>query len=424
MDKRKNRNQIQNALNATLSGLQDDPWLAQRVITKGKRKKRMKKKYSVGLVLAIVLVLTLATTALAFFLSMQQVVEQEIVPMAQSNDVGEEINNYFSNEELYRITQLAQENDIDIPEVLLRAVEQGRSEYEEETIMALARETFGKPFAEWTIEQKHWFGEMMVAIGFRQTNDDCLPEEGEISYDQALLIAVNRIAQEYGDDVQDVSQWKIMTDYMTQSGEDGTLLQPKWYFSFVPLDVKNNGYQIILDTSGAVEQFDVSIAPDPESSAADVIRQFEEIYGQAFQWTYTIWADLGRQIAGRDPGTLKGWLFCHAGYSMPPENAISELEAREIALKAVGLEYTTVSSTSCCMVKETPIWKIETHTMFPEDKGTGEYTAIWLLEIDAVTGVIREKREFEVGTGGIAILTRVVPFDICEDESIISALSE
>lgn len=82
MDKRKNRNQIQNALNATLSGLPDDPWLAQRVIANGKRKKRMKKKYSVGLVLAIVLVLTLATTALAFFLSMQQVVEQEIVTMA------------------------------------------------------------------------------------------------------------------------------------------------------------------------------------------------------------------------------------------------------------------------------------------------------------------------------------------------------
>ena len=76
------------------------------------------------------------------------------------------------------------------------------------------------------------------------------------------------------------------------------------------------------------------------------------------------------------------------------------------------------------MVKETPIWKIETHTMTPEDERAGTYTAIWLLEIDAITGIVREKREFEVGAGGMTIMTRMVPFDICEDESIVSAFPE
>ncbi|MDO5297869.1 MAG: hypothetical protein Q4F18_00460 [Clostridia bacterium] len=64
MDKRKNRNQIQNALNATLSGLQDDPWLAQRVIAEAKETKGAKKKASIVLVLALILMLA-AATALA-----------------------------------------------------------------------------------------------------------------------------------------------------------------------------------------------------------------------------------------------------------------------------------------------------------------------------------------------------------------------
>lgn len=386
----------------------------------------MKRKASICsvLILTVLLMMTAISTATADSLSMQQLIEQEIVPMAQANDHGEAINDRFCSEELMRIVQLAQENHIAVPEHLLGAAQRGQGEYEEETVMALAREAFGGPFIEWTIEQKHWFGEMMVAIGFREQNDDCLPKEGEISYDQALHIAADRIAQEYGDDVQNASQWKIMTDYMKMTEEEGTWLPPKWYFSFEPLDVKTNGYQVVLDTSGEIVQLDAFIAPDSDSSAADVIKQFQATYGHETQWTYTVWAALGKQIAGRAPGSFKGWMFQHAGYSMPPENAISEQKAKDIALKAVGLADTAVFGTSCCMVKGTPVWKIETRTLTPEDQGTGTYTAIWLLEIDAMTGAVREKREFEIGTGGMAIMTRTVPFDVCEDEAIVSAYSE
>jgi len=381
----------------------------------------MNKKLFIGLLSASISAFPFTSTASAYSVPMIQVVEQKILPIAQSNDTESEINNYFSVEELYQITQLMQENNIAIPEILLRAINQGRSMYEEEIVMALAGEAFGGPFAEWTIEQKHWFGEMMVAIGFRQTNDDCLPKGNEIFFDQALHIAVDRITQEYGDNVQDDSRWKMLTDYSRLSGSDGSLLTPKWYFSFIPLYAKNNGYRIVIDPSGNIEQLNVSIAQDPDSSAADVIRRFEEVYGHFTQWDYSVWADLGKQIAGRDPGTLKGWLYCHAGYKMPSDNAITEQEANEIAINAVGLKHTTVSNTIYCMAKETPIWKIETHTMTPEDERAGNYTAIWLIEIDAMTGVVREKQEYEIGAGGISVLTRTVPFDICEDEIIISA---
>lgn len=63
MNKRENRELIQDALNSALSSLQDDPWLAQRVIAEAKGEKKVK-KISVGLVFAIALILA-ALTALA-----------------------------------------------------------------------------------------------------------------------------------------------------------------------------------------------------------------------------------------------------------------------------------------------------------------------------------------------------------------------
>lgn len=68
MNKRERHERIQDALNTTLSGLQDDPWLAQRVIAEMKGEKKMKRKISFGLVLALVLALA-AVTALAVSLT-------------------------------------------------------------------------------------------------------------------------------------------------------------------------------------------------------------------------------------------------------------------------------------------------------------------------------------------------------------------
>lgn len=61
MYKRENRELIQDALNSALSGLQDDPWLAQRVIAEAKGAKKVKKELSMVLVVTLVLIFAVAT---------------------------------------------------------------------------------------------------------------------------------------------------------------------------------------------------------------------------------------------------------------------------------------------------------------------------------------------------------------------------
>lgn len=72
MNEQENKKRLQQAINARLSGLQGDPYLARRLLQQEQRKEDppMKKKLSIGLVLAIVTVLALTTVAIAASLNL------------------------------------------------------------------------------------------------------------------------------------------------------------------------------------------------------------------------------------------------------------------------------------------------------------------------------------------------------------------
>jgi hypothetical protein len=62
---------VQKAMESTLSGLQEDPWLTQRVLANAKGEEPVKKKLSTALVLCIVLGLAIIGTAYAILSSSQ-----------------------------------------------------------------------------------------------------------------------------------------------------------------------------------------------------------------------------------------------------------------------------------------------------------------------------------------------------------------
>ena len=61
-----NRKEFHEAIDTTLSGLQADPWLAQRVVNRERTSEPvMKKKLSISLVLVIVLILITVTALIS-----------------------------------------------------------------------------------------------------------------------------------------------------------------------------------------------------------------------------------------------------------------------------------------------------------------------------------------------------------------------
>ena len=69
MNLHEEQEKVQKAMNTTLSGLQEDPWLTQRVLANAKGEEPVKRKISLALVLSIVGILAVMGTAYALFSS-------------------------------------------------------------------------------------------------------------------------------------------------------------------------------------------------------------------------------------------------------------------------------------------------------------------------------------------------------------------
>ena len=69
----------------------------------------MKRYIYISLTLALLLSLSLSTAVIADSILIQQFIEKELVPLAQSNDDVDKVNERFSNIELRNIMEAAQQ---------------------------------------------------------------------------------------------------------------------------------------------------------------------------------------------------------------------------------------------------------------------------------------------------------------------------
>ena len=411
--KNKRSEQIKNALDTTLSGLQDDPWLSQRIIQASKRAVKPRIRFSYGIILAVLLLLLAATAVAAVYLSSQQFIQQEVLPIAKEND-ADGYEEKFSNQELSKIVQLAQENGIELSSDMMTAFENGFGYSEQSAIMEIVSADFGEKYYSWSIEQKYWFGEMMVLLGFRTYNPCHLPSEDEASLQDCLLTIQNRILEDYGDDITDASIWKQSVSFEELS-ENGTMHgNPHWYFNFDSLDLQHNLYEVELTAQGEIISVKPSFVPSDDSTGNEIVDQFGQIYGYYGNWSVETWVSLDQALQGRVPGGARAWFFACANYILPPTNSIPQAEAEQLALQAVGKEYTKVDGVVCCLDCGTPIWKIGLKTLYPQDIGSGEYSHIWLVEMDCFSGEINNIQEYSPGSQ-ISPLIQWVPRSIIEN---------
>lgn len=136
MDNRKNRNQIHNAINTTLSGLRDDPWLGQRVIIEVNRtrmsNKKIKDRFLHTFVLLIILMFATATALAIGVLSGLFRLEQ--------SDVGAMRNCISTGDTLYLLSSsglCTWMPDNQIPEILISIDELGEKDISFESLLYL-----------------------------------------------------------------------------------------------------------------------------------------------------------------------------------------------------------------------------------------------------------------------------------------------
>lgn len=218
MDERKERQRLKSAFDTTLSGIQGDPWLAQRVLAEAKGEVKVKKKLSVGFVLVIVLVLAAVTALAAVLLGGKGFVSQVLAPMAQENSADT-----WTQKQTQRIIQQAAENGLELPIDVLERLEKADPVYKEELMRAFAKIELGFYPASWSLEDQAWYDEVILKCGLQERRSRFLPEGDEISEDRALQIARQYIhdAFSYEGDVNSEDVYTRYVQYMLTEDDAG-----------------------------------------------------------------------------------------------------------------------------------------------------------------------------------------------------------
>ena len=394
MDKRKQRNEIQRALNSTLSGLRDDPFLAQRVIAQAKKGKRVKKKISAGLVIALVLLLATATATAAILLSMRQIVDEQAVPMANAYQ-GES----YTVEDTNILLRLAEENGVELSQrtkdEIAKASARGEGYYKEELIMAMAKAEFGDDPATWSLEEQKWFDDVCLAIGFVDAPQKALPSGEEITEEQAIKIAEDYLSEHYHpQSLNDPLIYRRGVQYLN-GFTDGEYPAKYWSIFYDPLTIDASAYVIYVDSNGEVlnAKETPGISLDVETSvdmrADEILSVYESVYHGAHKWDQSILRAF-REDVMRSTDTESRAYLCLAQTSYPdyPPNAISKQEARDLMITQLGFD-PAQCNTHVFLIGDSPnpVLKV---SLYNTSDGRS-----WSCEIDSMTGEVKDIRELD-----------------------------
>ncbi len=385
---------IPEALEKRCAHLAPDPFLSQKVLRAacGKEQPIVKSKMRWGLVLALILMLLSVTAVAAVILSGMQIVEETAVPMAKKNDGGElRPNEDYSAEELEALIRVAAENGIilDDDTSIMQAFRRGEGYSEEETIMAICREAFGGLYFEWTIEQRHWFQEMMIAIGWSSENNVALPEAPNMPSEQARQLARETVWKHYGADipVNDPTKYRMNEEYNAPmlGTQYGT-----WEFRFVAQDIHGTNYYITMD--GAGEWVDhASETPDwTEYTEIRLMNALTDLYSTTSLWStmeQEAWAILSEMLPGATHSpywSMEYDAFLKTTYVRPESGDMDKNALRQLIQKRLGDKAGTRLYAVLIELDGRHVWRATANTV--DEAGKDDKYVYY--EVDAVTGEI------------------------------------
>lgn len=375
--------ELRTAIDDCLSGVERLPSQRAQILRRATGGTRGRRKLSATAVLALLLAMLSVGALAAAWLSAREIVEQQVVPMAQGND-GAQIKDTFTNAELARVVALAEENGVEIPQRLRDLLARGEGYWEEETIMALAKAQFGPLPGRWSLEEQRWFEEMMVAIGFKAYNVCRIPGEGDLTLEQALDMARNYLAAQYGADASllaDPQAYALTKTYEVQQNDDGSVTDPAWYFWFEPMSLLYDEFIVTMDHRGNVTDVQARMGRAQDYDAVN--SHYDSTYGPEHTWAPEVWVAYGRDMQQVGDEFAPARAFKRTAYILPPPGAISREEAIKRAVDAIGPRDWIQTGACCYESGGRAVWKAALIAV--NEEGFGETTTV---ELDAMTGEI------------------------------------
>lgn len=280
MNKRENRERIQDALNATLSGLQDDPWLAQRVIAEAKGEKKGKRKISFGVVLVLMLVL-IAMTALAVGLT------HYFSGFARLEDAYGQYDSWPESARV-ELVQLMRESGV-FSEADLQPWNSALSQQEKEVAAAQLLQAYFEnmvnvdtynvmlrelgQFEDWPQEEKALYSDLLIEYG-KQKEDwpvFLMPEGNDIRQEEAILRAKQVLSEKFLIE-EGLAISNVRATFLRDTSEYGD--EPVWIVEFSNWERFAGVYRVVMTRDGKILLYD-----SPQSCAYTL--EFEDILAEA-----------------------------------------------------------------------------------------------------------------------------------------------
>jgi len=376
-----------------LPGLENKPDFDRDVFRKVRGEIKVKRKLSVGLVLTILLLLTVAGAVAAVILSLQQIVEEQAIPMANQYE-GER----YSIEDMDILLTLADENGIILSEQtkekINRARAQGEGYFKEELLMAFAKAEFGEEPSAWTLEEQKWFDDVCVAIGFIPEGEKALPTGNVISQEEAIRKAQVYIQEHYDTkvDLMDEKVYQLGIQYINGK-TDGTYDGNYWTIHYKPLTLDAVEYWLNMNDTGDVWNTLVTLGVADGANYLEVKNRYEALFG----WDFTIWDHAvlqsfqgAVQKCGAPLYPMQQALLQTEYPDIAPD-AISGQRAAELGAQSEGILHAPVLSMVYIGSSPNPVWKITYQVDLDDDR-----CAYCFVEVDSMTGQVLSGVE-EVG---------------------------
>lgn len=385
MNKQKNRELIQASLNSALSGLQDDPWLAQRVIAEAKGDKQVKKKISAGLVFIFALMM-IAATALAVVTirevaQMMAQTEQEVGwfvdwPVEKKTAVIAALTEqdciHESDDVRHLIEGSLSPNDANRMADELISGFTGRN-IEDVSFLVIMEAAWG-PFDSWSDENRAWYSALMEDVGVNPNGKTvyALPD-GEITKEQAVEIARNAILAGMNLEESGLDNYNLTVNFQVPEFAEEGDQQPYWYvmyeakenspdnpFSAIELFVHPQTGELLESVEEILERW----ADLPKRPNNALYQAIDSYYKRALElgvysfreWPLELRAEYSQEInplvhAILDSGDTTELMNCgnldieviaqsSYEYGIPDEQAISQEDAYTLAKSALMKSYT------------------------------------------------------------------------------------
>ena len=402
---------VQKALNQDAAFIQPNPYLAQRVLNAanvecvGKGGFRLRRKFSLSFILVIIFMMVMITATAAVLLSMRDIVEDHVIPMAQEHD-----GDTLPTDDTNAILKLAEENSIVISQEGRERIEfalmQNDSYYKDELVRELAKTEFGANPLQWSLEQQKWYADVCKMLGISDGSENTLPENAEIETAQAIDWAKTHIRVKHGmpSDMLSEDNYVIGVQYVSGC-EEVDYAGMCWTVWFSPRVLEYSEYVVYMDKDGRALALTTRPGLSADSSVNDIYHAYETIYGDSIYWGQSVLIAF-REAVLKSPDTNHQAYLCMMNTSYPdalPEYAIDKDAAVDIATQFLDVETYIVTSVYLIDTDKNPVWKLRVNTGKEQ----------WSLEIDCFSGEICTVRQ--IGFGDTKWWMPIVRWEIVDE---------